>query len=354
MQRRGRWILAALMSVALLATACSGGSGGSDDPLAEVGADGQLSVTFAGAGGFKLAGTLAVPPGMSGSARGVLIVPTVGPVDRNGVQNETMPDLIYEELSRKFTAAGMVTLRYDRRGYGASTLSGKKASYDDIVTDAKDALKFLMARKEVGKSAVAVVGHDVSGPIALHVAGAEPRVKSVVLISSPGRPLVEPLAESFEAHYGATSASKLRTIASGLAAGAKLPGPGEIPPEQQPILGQGQEPLLRGMFAVDPAVDAAKVKVPVLIVVSSVSTGVKRVDADLIARAVGPSAEIMVVSTGPTLRIPLPDRPPVEFQAGNDSSHVFGARVVDAEPRDEASMDKLTQWLSGKLAAANR
>src|SRR5205085_3458494 len=123
---------------------------------------------------------------------------------------------------------------------------------DDIVTDAQDAMKFLMGRKEVGKSAVGVVGHDVSGPIALHVAGNEPRVKSVVLISSPGRPLVEPLAESFTTNYNAGSAAKLRTIVSGLVAGGKLPGVTEIPPEQQPILGQGEEGLLRGMFAVDP------------------------------------------------------------------------------------------------------
>lgn len=352
--RRRSWILAALVTVALVASACSGGGGGAGDPLAEVGADGQVSVTFPGAGGFKLAGTLALPPGGTGPAPGVLIVPTVGPVDRNGVQNETMPDPIYEELSKKFTAAGMVTLRYDRRGYGSSTLSGKKATYDDIVTDAKDALKFLMARKEVGNSPVAVVGHDVSGPIALHVAGAEARVKSVVLISSPGRRLVEPLAESFGTHYGQASAARLRTIAAGLVAGDRLPGPSEIPPEQQPILGQGQEPLLRGMFAADPVAEASKVKVPVLVVVSSVSTGVKRIDADLLARAVGPTAEVMEVNSGPTLRIPLPDRPPVEFQAGNDSSHVFGARVVDPEPRDEASMDKVTQWLTEKLATANR
>jgi pimeloyl-ACP methyl ester carboxylesterase len=265
-----------------------------------------------------------------------------------------MPDLLYKELAKTFNTAGMVTLRYDRRGYGASTLSGKKVSYDDVVTDAQDAVKFLMARKEVGKSAVAVVGHDVGGPIALHVAGAEPRVKSVVLISSPGRPLVEPLAESFATVPNAGSAAKLRTIVSGLIAGDRLPGVTEIPPEQQPILGQGEEALLRGMFAVDPVSEAAKVKVPVLAVVSSVSTGVKRIDADLIAQAVGPTAEVMEVTSGPTLRVPLPDRPPVEFVAGNDSTHVFGARVVDPEPRDQASVDKVAQWLATKLAAANR
>ena len=48
----------------------------------------------------------------------------------------------------------------------------------------------------------------------------------------------------------------------------------------------------------------------------------------------------------------MPDRPPVEFQAGNDSSHVFGARIVDPEPRDQASVDKVTQWLATKLATA--
>ncbi len=353
MQRSRRWALAALISVAMVATACSsGGDGG--DPLAEVGVDGQISVSFKGAGGFNLAGALSLPPGVSRPAPGVLIVPTVGPVDRDGVQSETMPDPLYKELAQQFNAAGMVALRYDRRGYGQSTLSGKKVTYDDLVTDARDAMKFLMSRKEVAGSPVAVVGHDVSGPIALHVAGNEPKVKSVVLVSSPGRPLVEPLAESFGATHNANSAARLRTIVAGLVAGGQLPGVSEIPAEHQPIVGQGEEALLRGMFAVDPAVDAAKVDAPVLIVVSSVATGVKRIDADLVARAVGPSAEVLEVASGPTLRIPLPERPPVEFQAGNDSSHVFGARVVDPEPRDRATMDKVVQWLATKLAAASR
>ena len=353
MQRSGRWVLAALISVALVATACSGG-GGSDDPLAEVGVDGQVSITFKGAGGLNLAGTLSVPKSATGASPGVLIIPTIGPVDRDGVQDETMPDFLYKELAQKLNDAGMVTLRYDRRGFGQSSLSGKKATYDDIVTDAQNATKFLMNRKEVGKSPVAVLGHDVGGPIALHVAANEERVKSVVLVSSPGRPYVEPLAERFGTVYNAGSAAKLRTIVAGLLAGQKLPGPGEIPSEQQPILGQGEEGLLRGMFALDPLVDAAKVKVPVLAVVSSVSPTVKRIDGDLIARAVGSSAEVMEVKSGSTMRIPLPDRPPVEAQPGNDSSHVFGARIVDPEPRDEAAMTNVVQWLATKLAAANK
>ena len=133
MQGSRRGWLAALVCVGLVAGACSGGGGGgsSDDPLAEAGNNGQFSVSIPATGGVRLGGTFAVPPGAKGPVPGVVILPTIGPVDRNGIQNPTVPDPVYEDLSKAFLQAGMATLRYDRRGIGASRVQGKsRAEYD--------------------------------------------------------------------------------------------------------------------------------------------------------------------------------------------------------------------------------
>jgi pimeloyl-ACP methyl ester carboxylesterase len=335
----------------LVAVGCSGGGGGtSEDPLAVAGENGVFSVSIAASGGVQLGGTFAVPPNAKGPVPGVVIVPTIGAVDRNGILNETNPDPVYQDLSKAFLDAGIATLRYDRRGIGASKVTGKQITYDDLVSDAKGALKFLMQRKEVGKSPVAVVGHDIGGPIALRVAADEPRVKSVVLLSSPGRPLVDVLAGGFAASNGPASADRFRAEVAQLLQTGTLPGPEAIAPEHQSILGQGQDQLLKGMFSVDPAADAARVKVPTQIVVSTHSQTVGKADADRLAQAIGPSATEVMTDATPTLAVYVPDRPAVAFDPNNEATHVGGARIVDPTARDQGAVGKVASFLSGNLA----
>src|SRR5688500_15208851 len=84
-------LLAVLAGVSLAAAACSGGGGGGggDDPTEGALQNGERLVSFSGAGGLKLAGTLGVPDKLDGSAPAVLIIPTLGvTVDRDGFQNE--------------------------------------------------------------------------------------------------------------------------------------------------------------------------------------------------------------------------------------------------------------------------
>jgi uncharacterized protein len=353
MQGSRRWLVAALACVSLVAVACSGGGesgeGGADDPLAEAGNTGQVSVSIPSAGA-RLGGTLAVPTGKKGPVPGVVIVPALGLADRNGIQNATMPDLVYQDLSKAFTDAGIATLRYDRRGVGSSKVEGAGFGYDDLVADAQAAVKFLMQRKEVGRSPVAVVGHDVGGPMALRVAASEPRVKSVVLLSSPGRPMVDVLADGFTVTHGPASAERFRSTVAGLVATGTLPGPEAIAPEHQTVLGQGQDKLLTGLFTLDPVAEAAKVKVPVMVVVSTHSTTIGRVDGENLARAMGPTASLFVSEATPTLAQYVPDRPAVAFDPNNEATHVGGARIVDAPVRDQGTVAKVTSFVSEKVA----
>jgi pimeloyl-ACP methyl ester carboxylesterase len=196
------------------------------------------------------------------------------------------------------------------------------------------------------------VGHDISGPIALHVAANDPRVKAVTLLSSPGRPVVDVVADSFAATNGPAMADQFRSIVAGLVASGSLPAPDAIPAPLQSVLAQGQDGVLKGVFTVDPAAEAAKVKVPTLIVASSATGAIGRTDADRLAQAIGPNAQVLVTDSGTTLREIVPDRPPVAFDPNNDSTHVFGARIVDPVPRDQASVDKVAAFVATTLKPA--
>ncbi|MFP5318440.1 MAG: alpha/beta hydrolase [Acidimicrobiia bacterium] len=354
--KTSRWLVAALLGVSLVASACSGGGGGSadDDPTEGDLIDGERLVSFSGANGLKLAGTLGVPSDNARNAPGVLIIPSVGPTtDRDGIQDATQGDQVYKDISAAFNAAGMVTLRYDRRGIGASKLeSGTKPLYEDMIEDARGALRFLAQRREVGSAAVALVGHDVGGWMALRLAATEDKVKSVALVSTPARKLVDVYAESFRQTHGPASADRFRASVDTLLTTGAVPGPTDMAAEHQSVLGQGQDELLKGVFTADPLADAARVKVPVLVTAGTQGTGVTSADAERMAQAIGGSAQLSVFNLGPTLRELPPDPGSIRFDPNDESTHVFGARPVIGVKRDGPAVEKVTSFLSTTLRAA--
>ncbi|MGH9278082.1 MAG: alpha/beta fold hydrolase, partial [Acidimicrobiales bacterium] len=342
--------LAILAGVSVLAVACSGGGGDTagDDPT-DIGAgSGERNVSFKGAGGLKLAGTLAVPEKPVGG--GVVILSDYGNIDRNGVLDSAPVDPLYADMSKSLVAAGVPTLRYDRRAIGESKLdSGARLTYDNLVDDGKAAVDFLGQRADVGKGGVVVVGHNAGGLMALRVA-ADPKVKAVVLVSTPGRPVVDVMAELFTQVYGAQSAAQFRTIVADFLASGSLPGPEAIPPQFQTVLGQGQGDVLKGLFTVDPVTDAQQVKVPTMVLVGAQSITVTKLDADRLSQAIGSGATVAVTKTGPTLREVPPDAGPVAFVAGNDSTHLFGARNVTDIPRDQDAVNQVVSFVTSKLS----
>ena len=132
-----------VVGLALTAAACSGGGGGTD-PIAEGNfgnPSGEKTLQFTGAGKVRLGATLAMPTTRE-LPPGVLIVPGPGLTSRDGRTVGAPIDNLYKDLSKAFTAAGMATFRYDRRGTGASTLEpGQQATWDDMVADAQEAVK---------------------------------------------------------------------------------------------------------------------------------------------------------------------------------------------------------------------
>jgi len=304
-----RWWTAPLVVLAVVAAACSGGGGGTDEAVDDPVGDARQPtadkvVQFNGASQTRLAGAINTPATPADASVGVLIIPGLAATDRDGQVAGTLPDPLYKDLSKSFTDAGMVTFRYDRRGAGQSRLaSGQQLSWDDMVTDARNALSFLGQRSEVGDSGLAVVGHDVGGLIALKLAATEPRIRSLVLVSTPGRPLVDVLAEGFSATHGPASAEAFRVTVATLLTTGSVPDRSAIRPEHQSVLAAGSDAMLRSLFTLDPLADTGAVKVPVLIAVGGRSSGVTAADADRLNQALGGRAEVVTAANaGPTLQ----------------------------------------------------
>ena len=335
------------MTIGMLAAACSGGGGSEDDGDDLRLGQGETVVQFEGAAKLRMGGTLAMPdrPGRDPVA-GVLIVPSIGRNDRNGPLDVIPADPVYQDLSKAITGAGMAAFRYDRRGMGTSKLEpGQQLSFDDMVTDAHDALLFLSQRSGIDRSNLAIVGHDIGGIIAMRVAASDDKVRSVVLLSTPGRPPGEVMASGFEASNGPESADAFRRVIATLLSTGTLPERSAIRPEHQPVLPLGQDAVLRAVYALDPAAEAAKLKVPALVVTGRQSTEVGPRDAERLGGALA-SAQLLTADATATLQRITPALPQA-FDPNDHRAH-GGGRPPDTGARDAGAVDQIAAFLNSK------
>jgi pimeloyl-ACP methyl ester carboxylesterase len=266
---------------------------------------------FVGAGGLELGATLTIPPGVGvKKAPGVVIVPGGATLDRNGLITQVQQtDPLYEDLSKSLAQAGIVSLRYDLRGTGASKLpEGTGKSFEDLVVDAKSALDFLAARRETQGAPLGLVAYDNGGFVAMSLAAADARVKGMVLISTPGRPLVDVLAEDFGKEVADQAeaqalADAIRAAAAQLVSTGQVPRPETLPPALQPVFPARDAAYLKGLFSFSPVAEAQRVQIPTLVVRGGTDTSIT--DEDVISlRSNLARGEQLIVNAGNTLALP--------------------------------------------------
>ena len=216
--------------ISLFIMLCLSACGSQAQPLPQKGtiAQKQREVTYPGVGGVTLAGTLVIPVHKSGvKMPGVIIVAGSGPVDRNGNEGTDFHTNLYSQLADQLAQQGIASLRYDKRGVGASTsypltkdpnhpTPGEvKAiqdfiAWDNYVGDARATLNYLQHQPEIDPARTAVIGHSegsiIAGQVAVMTQGLAHLPAALVLISAPGRPLDVILREQI-AHQLATQPS---------------------------------------------------------------------------------------------------------------------------------------------------
>ena len=136
------------------------------------------------ANGFSIAATLSKPRDADGKPRpAVVLIGGSGPTDRE----ETVAGIpIFGQIAGALADAGFYVLRYDRRGVGQSGGRPEAAGLDDYAEDARAAVRYLGARKDIDRRRIAAVGYGDGGPVALIAASKEDRIAAAALIASIG------------------------------------------------------------------------------------------------------------------------------------------------------------------------
>jgi uncharacterized protein len=153
-------------------------------------------VTFANEeAGITLAGTLAVPPG-PGPFKAVVLIAGSGPHRRDEEIWNHRPFLV---LADALARAGLVTLRYDKRGVGLSQGNYEAATSLNFAADARAAVRFLRRQSALPLSSVGLAGHSEGGTIAPLVAEGNPDVAFLVLLAGTAVPGAEVLVSQHRA-----------------------------------------------------------------------------------------------------------------------------------------------------------
>jgi alpha-beta hydrolase superfamily lysophospholipase len=231
-------------------------------------------VRFTASEGATLEGTLLLPIWSElEKVPGVVLVAGSGPTDRDG-NNTLVPERIdiLKQIAGLLAEAGIATLRYDKRGIGASTqrppvgLAEQERffAWDNFVGDVAAAHAELLKHDEIKPYATALLGHSEGG---LLVLAAAPTITkdpphAMVLVATPGRPLVDILHAQIARGAPRLVAEADRAVAAIQATGHV---PSDLPLELGAIFPLYAGPFLQKLLAFDPAAALLASRLPCLL-----------------------------------------------------------------------------------------
>lgn len=226
----------------------------------------------------EIAGTIAIPGG-EGPFPAVIVLSGSGAFDRNGdvdaaVINASkeagVPYVVanstYRDIAHGLSEAGMVTLRYDKRGIGNS--SGEKGDFPEpSLHDLEAAIALLRDNSLVDHDKIAIVGHSLGGLWALMEAAAYSDIAAICLMATPAKPFGEVIVEQIEGLIrlqGGNETDIASIVAQQRAVYAQLRS-GELDPTTFPEPTRSELEFVKAIMDIEGASYAKEIKCPVLI-----------------------------------------------------------------------------------------
>ena len=153
--------------------------------------------------GGTVEGTLLMPGAASGKVPVVLIIAGSGPTDRDG-NSALLPGQSnsYRMLAEALAAQGIASLRYDKRGIGASkvaNLSERDLRFETFVQDAASWVSFL--RNDARFGTITVLGHSMGSLIGMLAARAA-RADAFVSVAGVAKSAPDVLRDQLRAQLG--------------------------------------------------------------------------------------------------------------------------------------------------------
>lgn len=273
---------------------------------------------------------------MAGHAAGetrpvMLIIPGSGPTNRDGNSPLGISANTYRMLAADLAAAGVTTIRIDKRGMfenASPDIDPNAVTIADYVADM--AAWVTAARQATGADCIWLAGHSEGGLVALASAQSVPDLCGLVLIAAPGRPLGDVMREQLRANPANAIVldDALHAIDS-LEAGDLVDVSGMHPALQQ-LFAPVVQTFLISLYSYDPAALLAVYDGPVLIVQGDTDLQVTVADAEHLAAARPGLSPTIIPGMNHVLKPAPGDDRAANFATYGDAELGLAAGMVDA------------------------
>ena len=238
----------------------------------------------------ELYGTLTVPI-RKGTLPVALIIAGSGPTDRNG-NNAQMKNNSLLLLAHELAAQGIASIRYDKRGIGASKdalISEENLRFENYAEDAKAWAAQLKADPRFDK--LIIIGHSEGSLLGMLACE---KADVFVSLAGAGRPIDVILKEQLSTQLKGQK-KMLRAVEEGLSKLKKGELVEDAPKELFALFRPSIQPYLISWMKYDPAVEIWKLKIPVVIIQGSTDLQVKEEDARLLFKAHPLNARLIII-----------------------------------------------------------
>lgn len=237
---------------------------------------------------IEIHGTLLTPDEANKIPVTVLIAGS-GPTDRNG-NNAQYENNSLKLLAEALADSGIASLRYDKRGIAGSAASEIHESdtrFDDFVKDAEGWVDLLSRDQRFTE--VVVIGHSEGSLIGM-ISAQSGNVDKFISIAGAGRPADVILLEQIKTSspfFTVPATNILDSLSNGHLVSSLLPA-------LEGLFRPSVQPYLISWFKYDPAVEIAKLEIPMLIIQGTTDIQVPVSDAETLAEA-NPKAELVLI-----------------------------------------------------------
>ena len=228
-------------------------------------------------------------PEGSGPFPAALIVAGSGPTDRNGNSAFGIRTDAYRELADELARRGVASVRYDKRGVGASV----RVAEGDLrpADEADDVADWLVQLKADPRfSSVILAGHSEGALLGIMAMQRVP-IDAFLSLAGPGRPMAQVFRDQLARQLRGALLERANHILDELAAGRTVAA---IPAELRSVFRPSVQPYMIALLQYETSVELAKLAVPTLIAQGTTDLQITVADARTLAAA-RPDAQVLII-----------------------------------------------------------